>query len=106
MSASVVKLAPTLFRIPRFNEENCQLPVVAKLPRGISCPVFLEGDGNFIETVKTVNGSRGWRQFLVVVMPFENKRVSICPPDWRHEFMARNCAFDFRVTLLTRRLIE
>jgi len=39
-------------------EENCQLPILAELPRGISCPLVLERDRNFVETIEAVSGSR------------------------------------------------
>ena len=41
-----------------FDEEKCQLPILAELPRGISCPLVLERDRNFVEKSKAVNGSR------------------------------------------------
>src|SRR6267154_5713658 len=85
---------------------NCDSPVYAKLPRGISRPVVFERRRNFVKTVKALNGSRGCRQLFVVVVPFENKRVGIRPSDRRYEFMAHNCAFDFGVTLFAGRLVE
>src|SRR5436190_741748 len=91
---------------PFLDKQNCQLSVVAKLPFGVSRAVFLEGDGNFVEMTKAVNGSRGWRQLLVVDMPFEHKRVGIRPPDRRYKFVAHNCASDFGVALFAGRLVE
>src|SRR6476620_5828244 len=75
-----------------FDEENCQLPILAELPRGISCPVVLERDRNFVETIKAVSGSRRWHQLFVVVMPFENKRIGIRPSDRSYKFVTHNCA--------------
>ncbi len=54
---------------PFLDKENCQLPVVAKLPRCIGSSVILERDCNFVKTVKAVNGSRRWHQPFVVIMP-------------------------------------
>ena len=107
-------LMPNFFALSRSHQSSCSfaameisLLVIAKLPRCIGGSVVLERYRNFVEMTKGVNVSRGWRQQLfVVVMPFENKRVSICPSDWRQGFLAHNCAFDFGVTLLTGRLVE
>src|SRR5260370_35265872 len=100
------------FALSRSHQSACSfaameiaLLVTAKLPRCISCPVILERHGNFVKTNKAVL-ARGYRQFFVIVMPFENKRVGVRPSDRRYEFVAHNSAPNFWIAFFAGRRVE
>ena len=84
---------------------NCQLPVVAKLPRSRRRPVPFERDRDF---VGTNDGSLSRRRvkLCVVVESFEDKRVGFRPARRRYVFLVHNRASNLWIAFFAGRLIE
>ena len=90
---------------PFLDKENCQLPVIAKLPRCIRRPVPFERDRDFVGT-NDVSPSRRRVKLCVVVESFEDKRVGFRPARRRYGFLAHNRASNLWIAFFAGRLVE